>query len=107
MLDRSRPGFLLSTLVGVAGSTLALLLNPEWVPSPTAPAGFYRSGNSSEYAGQRGQGELLGGLVSYESIGVATWIASVFFCSSICFGNIGRKLAVPDARRTTPDRWRY
>jgi len=36
--------------------------------------------------------EMLGGVVSYESVGVATWIASVLFCSCVCFGNIGRMM---------------
>lgn len=34
------------------------------------------------------------GLISNESIGIGTWIASVLFCSSVCFGNIGRRLAL-------------
>lgn len=33
-------------------------------------------------------------LISNESIAVSTWIASVLFCSSVCFGNIGRRLAL-------------
>ena len=30
--------------------------------------------------------------LTYEGIGVATWVASVLFCSAVCFGNIGRRL---------------
>lgn len=37
---------------------------------------------------------LLGGMLSYESVGVATWLGSVLFCSSICFGNVGRKMGI-------------
>ena len=33
-------------------------------------------------------------LVSVESFGVGTWIASVLFCSCVCFGNLGRRLAL-------------
>ena len=32
--------------------------------------------------------------VSFEQIGVVTWIASVLFCSCVCLGNIGRRLAI-------------
>lgn len=33
-------------------------------------------------------------IISYETLGVATWIASVLFCSCICFGTVGRRLMV-------------
>jgi hypothetical protein len=48
-----------------------------------------------------------GGL-SQEAIAVATWLASVLFSACVCFGNIGRQLAlggsvegwkVPDGKR--------
>lgn len=37
--------------------------------------------------------ELLLGYISYETVGVGAWMWSVLFCSCVCFGNIGRKLA--------------
>lgn len=37
--------------------------------------------------------EMLMGYISYETVGVGAWMWSVLFCSCVCFGNIGRKLA--------------
>ena len=39
---------------------------------------------------------LIGTGSEYESIAVATWIASVLFVSCVCFGNIGRRLVERD-----------
>jgi hypothetical protein len=36
----------------------------------------------------------LGAEISQESIAVRTWVASVIFCACMCFGNIGRQLAI-------------
>ena len=110
LLDRSKPGFILSTIVGLIGTAILLGINPDVVPSP-APHVTYPSLSSSisrafsrtaysHATGSITNNSALGpdgpfaGLTSNESIGVATWIASVLFCSSICFGNIGRKLAL-------------
>lgn len=94
LVDRSKPGFLLSALVGIAGTAVLLGLNPDMVPA--APAAV-----PSPYAGAAAAAvnmsyERVGyeGFVSNEIIGVGTWIASVLFCSCVCFGNIGRRLAV-------------
>ncbi|MCJ1311096.1 hypothetical protein MMC25_004766 [Agyrium rufum] len=104
LIDRSKPGFILSTLVGVTGTAILLGVNPEIVPSPatlnTVTNATGSSSNTSSGAGSIGGGtgsndaERWAGLISNESIGVGTWIASVLFCSSLCFGNIGRKLAM-------------
>lgn len=86
-VDRSKPGFVLSTIIGIAGTAIALLINPNMVPSPApnAVGGLHRSA----------------GLISNESIAVSTWIASVLFCSSVCFGNIGRMLSLGHQERRT------
>jgi len=98
LIDRSRAGFWLSSAVGVAGAAVLLGTNPGIVPAP-APAGYVnRGGNSTMTATATTTEGLMGGLFSYESVGVATWIASVLFCSSVCFGNIGRRLAVGSGR---------
>jgi len=34
------------------------------------------------------------GVVSYDNLAVVTWVGSVLFCSCVCFGSIGRRLAV-------------
>ena len=36
----------------------------------------------------------LGNYVSRESIEGGIWILSVLFCSCVCFGNVGRRLAL-------------
>jgi hypothetical protein len=36
--------------------------------------------------------DLVLGTFSMESVGVATWIASVLFVSAVAFGNVGRRL---------------
>lgn len=103
LLDRSKPGFTLSMLVGLTGTAIMLLLGQHadsvaFIPSPPIVGGT--GPNSSVRLGARGgrvgAGGIGGGAESdYEStVGVATWFASVLFCSCVCFGNIGRKLAI-------------
>ena len=96
LVDRSKPGFLLSLVVGLAGTAVALGVNPELVPTPAAPSPKASIGLDRS---QEGYGFMHDGLISKESIGVGTWIASVLFCSSVCFGNIGRRLALGTAGR--------
>lgn len=77
-------------IVGLAGTAIAFGVNPEIVPSPAAapsPRAGYMANMSRDYG-------VHDGFISNESIGVGTWIASVLFCSSVCFGNIGRRLAL-------------
>ena len=95
LVDRSKPGFLLSMLVGLAGTALAFVVNPEIVPSPAAPSPKAGAMNTSNESG------IHNGLISSESIGVGIWIASVLFCSCVCFGNIGRRLADTTSRRSS------
>jgi len=93
LIDRSKPGFILSTFVGLAGMLALLGINPEVVPSPAmaSPSASPLNGSTPDN-GTRAA-------ISQESIAVGTWIASVLFCSSVCFGNIGRRLAVGQNRR--------
>ncbi|MCJ1253126.1 hypothetical protein MMC24_000933 [Lignoscripta atroalba] len=88
VIDRSKPGFVLSALVGIAGTTVLLGVNPDIVPPPATSSPQANALNVS-YEGLTGDR-----LISNESIGVGTWIASVLFCSCVCFGNIGRRLAL-------------
>lgn len=93
LIDRSPPGFILSTFVALAGTLVLLGINPALVPSPS-PAQVLR-----QLVARNGKSalpdadSLVLGVFSPESVGVATWIASVFFVSAVCFGNIGRRLA--------------
>lgn len=93
LIDRSKPGFLLSAVVGIAGTAVLLGVNPNMVPAPPA-----RSPQAHVIPTMKTHLEEVGfghgTLISNESIAVITWIASVLFCSSVCFGNIGRRLAL-------------
>lgn len=98
LIDRSKTGFLLSAIVGISGTAVLLGVNPSMVPAPPAPSPKVHASpvaNSSDEDFGSGNGML----ISNESIAVSTWIASVLFCSSVCFGNIGRRLALDGRRR--------
>ncbi|KAF2099183.1 hypothetical protein NA57DRAFT_76413 [Rhizodiscina lignyota] len=104
LLDRTKPGFALSALVGAFGTAALLLVNPALVATPAhvtnatidqeIAVNALGLGRGRSRLWHQGDAELLGGWLSYESVGVATWIASVLFCSCICFGNIGRRMGV-------------
>ncbi|KAJ9374977.1 hypothetical protein DTO282E5_532 [Paecilomyces variotii] len=87
LVDRSKPGFFLSTAVGIIGMGVILQVSPEVIPMPTNPPARITIPN--------GSGQIYGlelGL-SWDSIAIGTWVASVLFCACVCFGNIGRLLA--------------
>ncbi|KAN0075674.1 Insulin-induced protein (INSIG) domain containing protein [Elaphomyces granulatus] len=69
LIDRTKTGFWLSAGVGLGGMGIILGLHPEIVP-PAA------------------------GVFSQGPIAVGTWLASVLFSACVCFGNIGRQLAL-------------
>jgi hypothetical protein len=98
LIDRSPPGFILSTFFSLGGTLVLLGINPALVPSPS-PAQVLQGLVAKNSGGGAATtpteiDNLILGVFSPESLGVATWIASVFFVSSLCFGNIGRRLAV-------------
>ncbi|GAB1735467.1 hypothetical protein NU219Hw_g3097t1 [Hortaea werneckii] len=98
LIDRSPAGFLLSTFVALSGTAVLLGVNPNLVPPPSqthiTEAHVQREvGGTNVTAGAIAHEEFVLGLFSHESVGVATWIASVLFVSCVCFGNIGRRLA--------------
>lgn len=99
LIDRSKPGFFLSTLVGLTGTALLFNINPDILPSPATvspPASStpILTTTSSSLWSSLGNSSSIGGFLCAETIGVGTWIASVLFCSCVCFGNIGRRLAL-------------
>ncbi|KAM7192784.1 putative insig domain containing protein [Naviculisporaceae sp. PSN 640] len=106
LIDRSKPGFLLSAAVGIFGSLSVLLLGVGGFAGGVLPAPFSASGASSLGGAATGTQHLmdktsgfgLGGLevwfASQENIEAGVWILSVLFCSCVCFGNIGRRLAL-------------
>ncbi|KAI2609147.1 insulin-induced protein-domain-containing protein [Hypoxylon sp. NC1633] len=103
LIDRSIPGFLLSAAVGMTGSTVLMGLKPDMMPIPT-----YRSAlgeHGQQYSNTTSDGkfdgyhqqqlELFGRLVlSQETVAMGIWVMSVLFCCCVCFGNIGRWLAL-------------
>jgi len=90
IIDRSKPGFLLSTIIGITGTAVLAASNSELVPQPaTSPAANITP--EAHVGGGRGEGGIW---VRSESVAVWTWIASVLFCSCVCFGNVGRMLAL-------------
>lgn len=88
LLDRSKPGFLLSTAVGMVGTTGILALDSSIVPNPLASSTTF---NNTGASGKRSSGLVGAGKSQIES---AVWIMSVLFCSVLCFGHIGRRLAL-------------
>ncbi|KAJ5426921.1 hypothetical protein N7465_001991 [Penicillium sp. CMV-2018d] len=88
LIDRTRTGFVLSTIVGLAGMGVVLGLKPELVPASTGPS------LGASLLNGTGLENVLGAGITQESIAVRTWVASVIFCASVCFGNVGRQLAI-------------
>ncbi|KAI4259455.1 MAG: hypothetical protein LQ352_000763 [Teloschistes flavicans] len=53
LVDRSRTGFILSTIVGIAGTALLLGINPNIVPAPPAPSPKIMASTSSAMKASR------------------------------------------------------
>lgn len=97
LIDRTVPGFIVSTAVALSGTAMLLGINPDLVPAPStgqlASHIVQRPGQKLTFPAKAARDLPVFGIFSEESLAVATWIASVLFVSSVCFGNIGRKLA--------------
>ena len=93
LVDRSIAGFLLSSIIGLGGTAVCLSVNPDMVPSLAAGP---LAGNATDFHHQE---VMKNRLVSTETISVGTWVASVLFCSCVCFGNIGRRLSLSHHRQ--------
>lgn len=79
----------MSTIVGVGGMGIVLALRPDLVPPSTgASASAIPALNSTLRDLGFGTG------ITQESFAVRTWVASVLFSACVCFGNIGRQLAI-------------
>ena len=107
LLDRSRSGLLLAAVVGFVGSGALMALNLDLMPNP----GMHPSRYPAAYPGM---GRSLGGSAAVHknesshaaahdgmspsapavTAETAVWMLSVLFCSCVCFGNIGRRLAL-------------
>lgn len=113
LIDRSKSGFLLSAAVGLAGSAVLMTLDLDVVlPTPAhqhhhhprhgaaqglSPPPPPHYGNGSSHASL-----AFGGLARQETVETGIWMLSVLFCSCVCFGNIGRRLALS---RSARGRW--
>jgi len=108
LIDRSKPGFLFSTVVGLAGSAILTGLGTtDLMPAPISSsmgslsestrgagpsnASFSSTPPSSSYSLKTNAGGFYGG---EDAIEAGIWMVSVLFCSCVCFGNIGRRLAL-------------
>jgi len=69
LIDRSMPGFAFSTTLAIVGTVFLSIMSPNFVPVPAIHQA-----------------------VASEQVGVYMWLASILFCSTLCFGAIGRKL---------------
>ncbi|KAF8859211.1 hypothetical protein BDZ45DRAFT_367882 [Acephala macrosclerotiorum] len=100
LIDRSAPGFILSASVGAVGTSLLLASNPSSFPSPASSTSLPHAFNGSRSGSIFGKnasglaGQWAGEVMSRESFEVGIWILSVLFCSCVCFGNVGRRLAL-------------
>ncbi|KAE8147053.1 insulin-induced protein-domain-containing protein [Aspergillus avenaceus] len=89
LIDRTRTGFFMSTIVGLGGMGVLLALMPDLVPASTGTLTTTipgLNGTLQDYGFATG--------VTQESLAVRIWVASVLFCACVCFGNIGRQLAI-------------
>jgi hypothetical protein len=95
ILDRSKPGLSCSLIVTSILTSFIFLSDPDVLPSPSLPAMNNATQTpASNSAPESFKGELFAGIVSYDNLAVVTWVGSVLFCSCVCFGSIGRRLAV-------------
>ncbi|KAI5810236.1 INSIG domain-containing protein [Peziza echinospora] len=84
-VDRTRAGFWLAAFVGTVGTAVLVQINPDLILAPETLAANGKIDDTGAL--------LLGGLVSEKTIAASAWMCSVLFCSCVCFGNIGRRLA--------------
>ncbi|KAL7626010.1 hypothetical protein AAE478_002779 [Parahypoxylon ruwenzoriense] len=103
LIDRSMAGFILAAAVGIAGSTVLMGLKPDMVPVPASPSTL-EGYNQQNVTGDDIDQLVFGGLVSQETVATSIWMMSVLFCCCVCFGNIGRWLAM-NRSATGKGRW--
>ncbi|KAL2123850.1 hypothetical protein VTJ04DRAFT_215 [Mycothermus thermophilus] len=101
LIDRSKPGFVLSATIGVVGSMILTGVDPGVMPAPMITAdgelGIGGDGGrnwTGAMGGGHGRGGHMSGLAYQEIIETSIWMLSVLFCSCVCFGNVGRRLAL-------------
>ncbi|KAM3509075.1 hypothetical protein MY10362_000784 [Beauveria mimosiformis] len=90
LIDRSRPGFLLSAAVGLVGSLLLLGISPDMMPTPSLQ--MLRDARSVNDTSEGSTVTLSTFIPNNQVIETGVWMLSVLFSSCLCFGNIGRRL---------------
>lgn len=100
IIDRSAAGLIMSGAVGFTGSAVLLGVNPQMMPAPSSlllhmHAAAAGGGNRTAVAGGYVAPDDLSSLTheAHGTLETGVWMLSVLFCSCVCFGNIGRRLA--------------
>jgi hypothetical protein len=70
-------------------------VNPAMMPTPSVTNALFRNNESAAALSDEDElTVLLGGyLARNKTVESGVWMLSVLFCSCVCFGNIGRRLA--------------
>lgn len=92
LIDRSRPGLFLSLAVGAIGTALYIISNSV-IMLPSVPSNIARADGMIQTYTTIIPGKLTIGWDMKDGLDTLIWVLSVLFCSCICFGNIGRRLA--------------
>lgn len=95
LIDRSKVGILLSTAAGLVGSVLLLGIDPDLMPVPPSSTLAAFTGRFNESFDDELPNTFRGeeNFVHQELLETGIWMLSVLFCSCLCFGNIGRRMA--------------
>ncbi|KAL6877960.1 insulin-induced domain-containing protein [Trichoderma longibrachiatum] len=92
LIDRTAAALIVSTVVGAVGTLFLLSVSPDVIRAPST-AFITHTHNVSSAGPSAEPAALLGGIASPETVEAGIWILSVLFCTCLCFGNIGRRLA--------------
>ncbi|KAK1238687.1 hypothetical protein MKX07_004263 [Trichoderma sp. CBMAI-0711] len=101
LIDRTMAALVVSTIVGAAGTLFLLSVSPDVIRAPSTTLVTQMHNVSSAEPSAEPATTILGGIASPETVEAGIWILSVLFCTCLCFGNIGRRLA----RGRTRGRW--
>lgn len=101
LIDRTMPALVVSTVVGLAGTIFLLSVSPDMIRAPSTA--FAQTNTSFSAESHVELATMLGGIASQETVEAGIWILSVLFCTCLCFGNIGRRLA----RGKSKSRWDF
>ncbi|KAI2637338.1 hypothetical protein GGS21DRAFT_511134 [Xylaria nigripes] len=102
LIDGSIPGFLVSSVVGLAGSAVLTGLQPNMVPVPavisfSSPGALSGTGtvhpNASAQLVDAWPMPLVG-IAGQQTLAMGIWTLNVLFCCCVVFGNVGRWLAI-------------